>query len=186
MFALISMEAIVLVFATGASINTITAPILSNLDFLWLLTKSNLHAGIVEVINQPVLIIGHSASSTQDFQSALYYYPVNSILHVGLAWLISIRITTHRSRPHKYSFIAGCALFLVTINYVWLAACCGASPGWTFDTLFLNYVMSTDGTPIQHMDIYETAYQYMLPLQLVIMIVATMMIWRGLSSDSKV
>jgi len=182
---IVSVEVVLLVAFTGAGINKLIMPIFSNLDFLWLLTKSNFHAGIIEIINQPVLIIGNATLPPADFLSALYYYPVSSLLHIGLAWLISTRMVIHKSRPHKYSFFTGCALFLVTINYIWLAACCGASPGWTLDTIFLNYVMSSEGTPIQHMNIYDAVYRYMQPLQLLVMILASMLIWRGMSSSSK-
>jgi len=181
LFSIVCIEMLVLMFTTGTVVNTFDQPIFNNLDFLWLLIKSNPWNGFLQLIEQPVLIIGHTGAATNDYLVALYYYPVSSLLHLGLALLITTRILKYPTLAIRAQFIIGCVLFLLPINYVWLAGCCGAKPGWTLDTLFLNFVLSTDGSPITHMDIYEVAYGWMHTLQLIIMILAGSLLWRATS-----
>jgi hypothetical protein len=182
LFILISIEALLLILATGTVFNTFTLPIFSNLDFLWLLLKNNPRSGFLELISQPVFILGHAQASTSGYLTALYYYPTSSLLHLGLALLIASRFLKHRSQLVRPMFIIGSALLLVSINYVWLAGCCGTTPGWTLDTMLLNYVLSAQGYPVAHMDIYEAVYAWMQPLQLTIMVLAGILLWRASST----
>lgn len=182
LFILISIEALLLMLATGTVINTFALPIFSNLDFLWLLLKNNPWSGFHELISQPVFILGNAQASTSGYHSALYYYPISGLLHLGFAWLIASRFLKYRSQLVRPMFIIGSVLFLVSINYVWLAGCCGAVPGWTLDTMLLNYVLSAQGYPVARMDIYEAVYAWMQPMQLTIMALAGILLWRASST----
>ncbi|NNG14378.1 MAG: hypothetical protein HKM22_04390 [Gammaproteobacteria bacterium] len=132
-------------------------------------------------MSQPIFIIGHAQLSTDGYLTALYYYPISSLLHLGLAWLIASRFMKYRSQLIRPMFISGSVLLLVSINYVWLAGCCGAAPGWTLDTMFLNYALSTQGYPVTGMELYEVVYGWSRPIQASFMILAGGLLWRASS-----
>jgi hypothetical protein len=181
---LMSIEALLLILTTGFVIDSFSLPILNNLDFLWLLLKNNPWSGALELISQPVFILGHANESSDGYLVALYYYPISSLLHLGLARLITARFLKYRSQFFRPMFITGCILLLVSINYVWLASCCGATPGWTLETMFLDYAFSTPGYPVDRMPLYEALYNWMQPLQFVIMVLAGGLLWRASSIKS--
>lgn len=164
--------------ATGTLINSVTAPIFNNLDFLWLLLKSNPWSGLLELIAQPVLIIGHAQPSKDGYLAALYYYPISGLLHIGFALLLTSCFRKNRSQGIHPLFILASLLFLISINYVWLAGCCGATPGWTLDTMFLNYALSTQGYARAGMEYYEMIYRWSLPVQASLMILAAALLWK--------
>ena len=168
LLTLLGVETLLLMLATGSVVNAVALPIFNNLDFLWLLLTNNTWSGLDELLAQPVLIIGQAQTGVDGYVTALYYYPVNSLLHLGLAWFIARSFRTYRGQLLRPTFLLGSGLLLVGINYIWLAACCGAAPGWTLDTVFLNYVFTTTGFPGARMDVYETLYAWMPGLQLVI------------------
>lgn len=174
---LLGMETLLLMLATGSGVNAVALPVFYNLDFLWLLLTNNPWSGLRELLAQPVLIIGQVQTGADGYVTALYYYPVNSLLHLGLAWFIAKRFVTFRGQLLRPSFLLGSGLLLVGINYVWLAACCGAAPGWTLDTVFLNYVFTTTGFPGARMQVYETLYAWMPALQFVIISLALTLLW---------
>lgn len=179
LFILICIEALLLMLTTGSIINAISMPIFNNLDFLWLLLKNNLWSGLVELVSQPVLILGKAQASADGYIAALYYYPISSLLHLGLAWLIVKRFQKHHASLLRPKFLIGSGLLLLAINYVWLASCCGATPGWTLDTLFLSYALTATGYPVERMDLYEEFYGWMQPLQFIIIILAVGLLWRA-------
>ena len=164
--------------ATNNVINSFSAPIFNNLDFLWLLLNSNPWSGFLELVSQPILIIGRTAPSTDGYLTALYYYPVSGLLHIGFALLVASRFHKNRSQLIRPVFILASMLFLISINYVWLAGCCGAAPGWTLDTIFLNYALSTQGYPRMGMEFYERVYGWSQPMQISFMILACGLLWR--------
>lgn len=184
LFIFVCIEALILMLATGTVINSFVMPIFSNLDFLWLLLKTNPWSGFLELVSQPVFIIGHAQVSTDGYLTALYYYPISSLLHLGLARLVASHFLKDRARLVRPLFITGSVLLLVAINYVWLAGCCGAVPGWTLDTLLLNYALSTQGYPVTGMELYETIYGWMQPLQFIIIVLAGGLLWRASSIKS--
>lgn len=184
LFILMCIEALLLILTTGFVIDSLTLPILNNLDFLWLLLKSNPWSGALQLFSQPVFILGHAQESSDGYLVALYYYPISSLLHLGLAWLIASRFLKQRSQLIRPMFITGCLLWLVAINYVWLASCCGATPGWTLETMFLHYAFSTSGYPVDRMPLYEALYNWIRPLQFVIMVLAGGLLWRASSIKS--
>lgn len=165
--------------STGSIINAIALPIFNNLDFLWLLLKSNLWSGLRELVSQPLLILGKAQASADGYTAALYYYPISSLLHLGLAGLILKRFQKQHASLLQPKFLIGSGLLLLAINYVWLAGCCGAAPGWTLDTLFLNYTLSATGYPAGRMDLYEALYGWMQPLQLISITLAAGLLWRA-------
>jgi hypothetical protein len=181
---LLCIEALLLMLTTGTVVNTFAMPIFNNLDFLWLLLKNNPWNGFLELISQPVFILGHAQATAGDYLVALYYYPISSLLHLGLAWLITTCFLNCRAQLVRPLFITGSILLLVSINYVWLAGCCGAAPGWTLDTILLNYMLSAQGYPVTRMELYETIYGWMQPVQLVVMALAGILLWRGSSLQS--
>ena len=176
---LLVLEALLLMLVTGNIFNTFALPIFNNLDFLWLLIKNNPGAGLLELISQPLLILGHSPAGVDDYSAALYYYPISSLLHLGLAWLIAARLLKTPAQLARPLFIGGALLLLLSINYVWLAGCCGAVPGWTLDTAFLYYVFESAGNPVARVQIYEDAYTWMQTGQLVVMALAGLLLWHS-------
>ena len=174
---IISVEALLLMLTTGTVINSLTLPIVNNFDFLLLLVKSNFWSGLLELTSQPVLILGHGQATADKYLTALYYYPISSLLHIGLALLISVQLLQQPATLCRLPFIIGSVLLLVSINYVWLAGCCGAEPGWTLNTMFLNYKLSTQGSPVAYMDTYVAIYAWMQPLQIILMALSGILLW---------
>ena len=174
LFILLGLESLLLMLATGTAFNSIAFPIVNNIDFLSLLIKNNLGSGLRELIMQPVLILGN-ISVSDEYLTALYYYPLSSLLHLIFAGFIASRMLNNPTQLIRIPFIFASLLFLVSINYVWLVGCCGATPGWTFDTLLLNYVLTTNASSGEHMDFYETLYGWMYVLQIFIMSISV--IW---------
>lgn len=179
---LIGIETLLLMLASGRLVNSLALPIFNNLDFLWLLLKSNPWSGLLELISQPVLIIGQAQPSADGYLAALYYYPVSSLLHLCLAGIIVTRFHAQPASLLRPRFIIGSGLLLVAINYVWLASCCGATPGWTLDTLFLHFTLTATGYPQNWMELYEAVYGWMQALQLFAIAVAGALLWRRLES----
>lgn len=178
LFTLFALESIVLMLATGTVFNSLSLPILNNLDFLILLIKNNFLSGLRELIAQPVLIIGKGATLPGEYLSALYYYPISSLLHILFASFIASLIFKKPQRLIKPLFIFSGIMFLTSINYIWLAGCCGAAPGWTFDTMLLNYVFTTNASTGLHMNLYEALYDWMTILQIIFMFVSVLLLWR--------
>lgn len=174
---ILGLEALLLMLATGEAFNNIALPILSNIDFLLLLIKSNISSGVRELIAQPVLIIGNS-SAPGEYISALYYYPISSLLHILFAAFITLRALKRPRQLFRISFILASVMFLVSINYVWLSGCCGAVPGWTFDTMLLNYVFSRNINSATSMGIYEAVYDWMTIIQILILSISVLFLYR--------
>lgn len=179
LFMILCIEALLLMLSTGSSINAIALPIFHNLDFLWLLLTHNPWSGLQVLVSQPVLVLGKAQASADGYIAALYYYPISSLLHLGLAWLIVQRHHKHRASLLRPKFLIGSGLLLLAINHVWLASCCGATPGWTLDTLFLHFALSTNGYPVTYMDLYEAVYRWMQPLQFISILLAGGLLWRA-------
>jgi len=182
LFILLGLESLLLMLTTGMAFNSITFPIVNNIDFLSLLIKNNIGSGLRELIMQPVLILG-SISVSDDYLTALYYYPISSLLHIVFAGFIASRMLKNPTQLIRIPFIFASLLFLVSINYVWLVGCCGATPGWTLDTLLLNYVLSTNVSSGEHMSFYETLYDWMYVLQISMMLISV--IWLRWLTHSK-
>jgi len=176
LIVILSLEALTLMLTTGTVINTISLPIFNNIDFLMLLIKNNLTSGLREFIAQPVLIIGVSATMPEEYISALYYYPFSSLLHVLFSAFITFYALKNPQQLLQPLFLVSSVLFLVSINYVWLAGCCGAVPGWTLDTMLLSYVFSTSTSSSAHMNLYETLYDWMAVLQIIILFTAVLLL----------
>ena len=174
-FILLGLESLVLMLATGAVFNSISLPILNNIDFLILLIKSNIGSGLRELIAQPVLILGNS-SAPNEYLAALYYYPINSLLHILFAVFIASQVLKKPVRLIRPLFFIASAMLLVSINYVWLAGCCGAIPGWTLDTMLLNYVFSTNVNSAARMDFYEVLYDWMTLLQIIMIFISVLLL----------
>ncbi|MCK4742293.1 MAG: hypothetical protein KAT25_00585 [Sulfuriflexus sp.] len=175
LFIILGLEALLLMLASGALFNSITLPILNNIDFLILLIKSNIGSGLRELIAQPVLILGNS-SAPNEYIAALYYYPVNSLLHILFAAFITSQVLKKPMRLIRLPFLIAGTMFLVSINYVWLAGCCGAVPGWTLDTMLLNYVFSTNVNSGTRMDFYELLYDWMTLLQIIMIFISVLLL----------
>ena len=174
---ILGLEALLLMLASGALFNSITLPILNNIDFLMLLIKSNIVSGLRELITQPILIIGNS-SAANEYISALYYYPVNSLLHILFAIFITSQALKKPARLFRLPFLIGSTMLLISINYVWLAGCCGAVPGWTLDTMLLNYVFSANVSSNARMDFYEVLYDWMSLLQILMIFISALLLRR--------
>ena len=180
---MLGLEALLLMLASGALFNSITIPILNNTDFLILLIKSNIGSGLRELIAQPVLILGNSSAPNEYF-AALYYYPINSLLHILFAIFIASQVLKKPIRLFRPLFFIASTMLLISINYVWLAGCCGAIPGWTLDTMLLNYVFSTNVNSGTRMDFYEVLYDWMTLLQ-ILMIFISVLLLRWVSRQKK-
>jgi len=175
LFIILGLEALLLMLASGALFNSITLPILNNTDFLILLIKSNIGSGLRELIAQPVLILGNNSAPNEYF-SALYYYPINSLFHILFATFIASQALKKPLRFFRPLFFIASAMLLVSINYVWLAGCCGAVPGWTLDTMLLNYVFSTNVNSSARMDFYEVLYDWMTLLQILMIFISILLL----------
>jgi len=171
----LGLEALILMLATGAAFNSIALPILNNLDFLLLLIKNNPGSGLRELIAQPVLIIGHRFSPNE-YSSALYYYPISSLLHIAFACFVASVSLKRPLKIIRIPFLLASILLLTAINYVWLIGCCGATPGWTLDTMLLNYVLSANVNSAARMDFYEALYDWMTILQVSIIAVSVLLL----------
>ena len=174
-FILLGLESLVLMLATGTAFNSIALPILNNIDFLVLLIKSNIGSGLRELIAQPILILGNSSAPNEYF-AALYYYPFNSLLHILFSVFIASQVLKKPVRLIRPIFFIASAMLLVSINYVWLAGCCGAIPGWTLDTMLLNYVFSTNVNSGARMDFYEVLYDWMTLLQILMIFISVLLL----------
>ena len=172
---ILGLEALLLMLASGALFNSITLPILNNTDFLILLIKSNIGSGLRELIAQPVLILGNSSAPNEYF-AALYYYPINSLFHILFAAFIASQVLKNPVRLVRPLFFIASIMLLVSINYVWLAGCCGAIPGWTLDTMLLNYVFSTNVNSAARMDFYEVLYDWMTLLQILMIFISVLLL----------
>jgi len=175
LFIILGLEALLLMLASGALFNSITLPILNNTDFLILLIKSNVGSGLRELIAQPILILGNSSAPNEYF-SALYYYPINSLFHILFATFIASQVLKKPRGLFRPLFFVASAMLLVSINYVWLAGCCGAVPGWTLDTMLLNYVFSTNVNSSARMDFYEVLYDWMTLLQILMIFISILLL----------
>jgi len=172
---LLGLESLILMLATGAAFNSIAFPILNNIDFLLLLIKNNIGSGLRELIAQPVLIIGNR-SAPNEYLSALYYYPISSLLHISFACFVALRTLKKPAYLISLPFLFASMMLLLAINYVWLAGCCGATPGWTFDTMLLKYVFSTNISSTEHMNFYETLYDWMTIIQIFMILVSILLL----------
>jgi len=175
---ILSTESLLLMLTTGITINTIVFPIFNNIDFLVLLIKNNPWSGFLELVAQPVLIIGKSHTAPGEYLSALYYYPFNSLLHILLAALIASRVLYAPKQILRPAFIIASLMLLLAINYVWLAACCGAIPGWTLDTVLVYYALSENVNVVSRMNVYDAIHDWMGLLQLLILAVSVIILWR--------
>jgi len=175
---ILSTESLLLMLTTGITINTIVFPIINNIDFLVLLIKNNPWSGFLELVAQPVLIIGKAHTTPGEYLSALYYYPFNSLLHILLAALIASRVLHAPKQILRPAFIFASLMLLLAINYVWLAACCGAIPGWTLDTVLVYYALSENVNVVSRMNVYDAIHDWMGILQLLILTVSVIILWR--------
>lgn len=174
-FILLGLESLVLMLATGAVLNSIALPVINNIDFLMLLIKNNTVSGLSELISQPILILGKSSAPNEYF-AALYYYPINSLLHILFAAFITSQVLKKPVRLIRPLFFIASTMLLVSINYVWLAGCCGAIPGWTLDTMLLNYVFSTNVNSGARMDFYEVLYDWMTLVQILMIFISVLLL----------
>ena len=165
LFVLFDIEVLVLMLSTGTVVNKLALPVFDNLDFLWLLIKNNPWQGFVELLSQPVLIVGHQQEAGE-YLAALYYYPVSSLLHLALGIIISMQLQKRAGAIKQPVYLAGIMLFLLSVNHVWLAGCCGAEPGWTLDTVFLSYVLSSSSGPLAGANIYDAIYAWSFTIRL--------------------
>lgn len=172
LFILVVVESLLLMLASGRLFNSLTVPIIDNLDFLWLLIKSSPWQGLLQLAAQPVLVFGHELAQTKDYTAALYFYPIGSLLHVLLAWMIARYLfpakQTNKKRQGMKGFVVGLLLLLLTLPNIWLASCCGDVPGWPLDVALRQYVFAAGGDPVARLEFYETVLPFLFPLQLII------------------
>jgi hypothetical protein len=177
--ALVGLAAGALTLATGNVMNTVQFPLWDNRDFVFVLIKASPVQGIAEFFNQPLMLIGHKASSVTDFTAALFYYPLAVLVHIALAIGIAIYLFT---RPYRrpLAFAIGVLLILIVTNGVWLASCCGSSPGWLVDTSLRYYVFAAGGNPVERLQHYEMLLPYLFPLQAVLATIGAVLVLRPL------
>lgn len=180
LLALLLLEWALLMLATGRVIDALRSPLWDNADFTWLLLRSNPWQGLLVFLDQPVLIVGSLDPLGKDFYAAWFYYPLGSLLHLLLAWLIA-RYLWQSHKPGRAGFVIGVVLALLAINELWLAACCGQTPGWLLDTGLRLYVFASDGEPLQRLQFYETVLPFLTPLQWLVAAAGFGLAWRRVS-----
>ncbi len=181
LLALLLLESLLLMLAGGRLFNSVTVPAIANLDFLWLLLKNSPWNGIQEIFAQPVLIVGHKQGITDDYISALYYYPLGSALHLLWAIVLASYIL-RKSHPGLKGFVIGSLLLLLTLPNIWLASCCGDAPGWSADVSLRLYVFAEGGDAVSRLKFYETLLPLLLPLRLVLAAGGAILMYRRLAS----
>jgi hypothetical protein len=177
--ALLALESGALMLATTSVVNSMQFPLWDNRDFLSVLLKANPGQGLLELIDTPAMIIGHKATPAGDFTAALFYYPLAALVHVLLALAIAVYLAR---RPYKkpLGFGLGVLLLLVVTNAVWLASCCGDSPGWLVDTALRYYVFAAGGNAVERLQTYEQVLPYLLPLQAFLAAIGAWLVLRPL------
>jgi hypothetical protein len=179
---MVGVESVLLMLASGQLFNSITIPVISNLDFLWLLIKNTPWQGLLELAGQPLLVLGHEQILTENYTVALFFYPAGALLHLLLAWLIVRYLfsNTHKkgTRAGMKGFVIGLLLLLLTLPNIWLASCCGDVPGWPLDVALRQYVFAVGGDAIARLALYENLLPFLFPLQLIIGATGFGLVWR--------
>jgi len=165
--AIVLTEALALMLLTGQLFNSLALPIIDNADFTWLLIKNNPLHGMLELVRQPLLIIGHEQSFSKDYTAALYFYPVGTLLHCLLAAWIS-RFISNKTRSGIKGLVVALLLIMLSLPSIWLASCCGDTPGWPVDTALRQYVFAVGGDPLARLEFYESILPALFPIQLLI------------------
>jgi hypothetical protein len=180
LLALLLFESLLLMLTSAQLFNAVAAPAFANLDFLWLLLKNSPWNGLQEIFAQPVLIIGHKQDITDDYISALYFYPLGSLLHLLWAFMLASYVL-RKPQPGIKGLVIGSLLLLLTLPNIWLAACCGDVPGWSADVGLRLYVFAEGGDAVSRLKLYETLLPLLLPLRLIIAAVGAILIYRRLA-----
>lgn len=182
LFMLIGIEALVLMLLSGRLFNSITFPVINNLDFLWLLLRNTPWQGLLELAGQPLLVLGHEQLLTKDYSVALYFYPLGSLLHILVAWMMVRYLFSKTRGKHTRAgmkgFVVGLLLLLLSLPAVWLASCCGDVPGWPLDVALRQYVFAVGGDAIARLSLYENLLPFLYPLQLIIAATGLGLVWR--------
>lgn len=175
--ALLALEWLLLMLGSLRGIDALRSPLWDNADFTWLLIRSNPWQGLLALFNQPLLIVGSLDPVSGDFYSALFYYPGGTLLHLLLAWLVA-RYLGQARRVGGKGFVLGVLLALVASNQLWLAACCGQTPGWLLDTALRLYVFASDGETLHRLKLYEGVLPFLDPLRWIVAAAGFGLVWR--------
>ena len=145
------------VFAGGMP-NRLAAPFLEQWPLLPTLWASNPGAALQILMQQPLLVLAHSAPAGGTAAWRLFYYPAPVALQLAISILAVVILRADirdAMRRRLMALLPGVAVLVFVTTYVQLASCCTGGPRWALDVWLFALAYDPGGTLIDWQALYS-------------------------------
>lgn len=164
--------------ATQSLPNQVKFEFINNFDvFITLFDLNVINAIQLFFIQKPIIIIQNIdlISSTQTW--GIYIMPISFVFLFILAAVLSIFKKRGLLQKNVIWLCVACFMFIVSVFYLRVQACCTSNPAWLFDVLLLSRIYNPELDAFYWQDIYLFISPLFESMQIILAVSSLLMLY---------